>query len=198
MGAGLCYLFASLFPKKVDMLVGIDGFKPPVYEPTTIVRLLENRINNFMVADKRNRENTEPPSYSIDEMSEKLSKATRGSVTKELAPYLLRRNVKKSEKYVEKYYFTRDSRLKHIMDGSFHQNVSVELAKRIDMPYLLIKATKSPYFERKEYHDEIVNIVKEHNQKFSFHMIDGTHHLHLSEPEKVSEIISEFINKHKK
>jgi pimeloyl-ACP methyl ester carboxylesterase len=113
LGAILSFLFASIFPKNVDMLIGIEGLKPTINDPVNIANSLEKKINNFMLADKRNRESTEPPSYSIEEMAEKMEIATRKSVTKECAPYLLRRNIKKSEKLLNKYYFNRDSRLKY-------------------------------------------------------------------------------------
>jgi len=74
--------------------------------------------------------------------------------------------------------------------------VSKELAKRINIPYCFIKATNSPYYERKEYYDEIIEILKQ-SEQFESHLVDSTHHLHLTEPEKVAPIITAFIDKHK-
>lgn len=198
MGAILCFMFASIFPKNVDMVIGIEGLKPSIFEAAYISKMLEDRIKNFMLADKRNREKTEPPSYTLEEMAQKYEEATRKSVTKEFAPYLLRRNVQKSEKHLGKYFFTRDSRLKYSMGANFYQSVSVELAKRMDMPYMVIKADKAPYWEKKEYHEEVVNVLKKRNQNFEYHMVEGTHHLHLTDPEKISGLISDFIKKHRK
>ena len=108
----------------------------------------------------------------------------------------MKRNLSRSEKHPGKYYFTRDSRLKYGFGASFPHEVSLELAKRINMPYLFIKATNSPYYEKKAYHEEVVEILRQ-NPKFEYHMVEATHHLHLTEPEKVSGIISDFITKHK-
>jgi hypothetical protein len=84
------------------------------------------------------------------------------------------------------------------MGANFYQEVSVELAKRMDMPYMVIKADKAPYWEKKEYHEEVVNVLKENNKNFEYHLVEGTHHLHLTKPEKISGLMSEFIAKHRK
>jgi pimeloyl-ACP methyl ester carboxylesterase len=113
LGAILSFFLASIFPNNVDMLIGIEGLKPTVTE-TKFAGVLEKNIKGFMLADEQNRENTEPPLYTFEEMAEKMPKATRGSVTKECAPYLLIRNIKKSEKLLNKFYFNRDNRLKFL------------------------------------------------------------------------------------
>ena len=73
--------------------------------------------------------------------------------------------------------------------------MSVELAKKIKMPYLFIKATESPYYERKIYYDEIIDILKT-NPDFQLHYVEATHHLHLTHPELVAPIINAFLQKY--
>ena len=197
MGSVLSFMFASVFPSKVDLLIQIDALKPHIYNPAKLAATIQDRIENFMVADQRNQEKSEPPAYSYEEMVDRLNTGTFGSVTKEAAEYLLKRNIKRSEKYPGKFYFTRDSRLKYNYSPSFSQPVSVELAKKLNMPHVFIKALNSPYYERREYFDEIIEILKG-NKKFEFHMVESTHHLHLTEPEKVAPIITDFIKKHRR
>lgn len=197
LGSILGFIQSSVFPSKVDILIGIDALKPMVFDPVIASSILEDRVENFILADQRNQMKTEPPAYHLDEMIEKWCSATNGSVTKEVVSYLMKRNIQRSDKYPEKYYFTRDTRIKYSFGANFPQEVSVELAKRINMPYLFIKAKNSPYYEKKAYHEEVVKVLRE-NPKFEYHMVESTHHVHLTEPEKVSGIISEFIKKHKK
>lgn len=197
MGSVLSFVFSSVFPHKTDMVIGIDALKPSIHNPVLVAQFLGDRVENFMIADKRNQEKSEPPAYSLEEMVERIVEGTHGSVNRECAPYLLKRNIKHSKKYPGKFYFARDSRLKYSFGAEYSQEVSVELAKRIDFPYMFIKATQSPYYERKIYHDEVVNVLKK-NSKFEYHVIDSTHHLHLIEPEKISGIINDFIEKYRK
>lgn len=196
LGSILSFMFASVFPKKVDFMVGIDALKPSVFDPVKFAAMMEEKVENFMQADQRNQEKSEPPAYPIEEMVEKMYKGTRGSVTREAAPYLLKRNIRHSEKHPGKFYFTRDSRLKYNFGPTFSQEITMELAKRINMPYLFIKAKNSPYYERKEYHEQVVDVLRE-NANFEYHKVDATHHMHLTEPEKISGLISDFILKHK-
>lgn len=196
MGSVLSFMFASVFPTKVDLIIQIDALKPHIYDPIKSAAGIQDRVENFMKADQRNQEKSEPPSYTYEDMVERLVSGTRGSVTMETAGNLLKRNIRRSEKYPGKFYFTRDSRLKYNYSPSFSQPVSVELAKRLNMPHLFIKAINSPYYERKEYYTEVIDVLKQ-NKNFECHYVDSTHHLHLTEPEKVAPIISEFISKHK-
>ena len=131
---------------------------------------------------------------TFSKTSSQITEGTNGSVTKECCPFLLKRNIKKSEKHPQKYFFTRDSRLKNNFGPDPSQEISIELAKRVKMPYLFIKATDSPFYERKMYYDQIVDILKT-NPDFELHNVEATHHLHLTHPELVAPIITEFLNK---
>ncbi|CRK88376.1 CLUMA_CG002153, isoform A [Clunio marinus] len=196
MGSVLSFMFASVFPNKVDMLIQIDALKPHVPDPEKVALGLQDRVENFMIADLRNQDKSEPPSYTYEDMIERLFTGTRGSVTKESAQYLLKRNIKRSEKYPGKFYFTRDSRLKNSFSPNFSQPVSKELSKRLKMPHLFIKALHAPFWEKREYYDEVIDILQE-NENFECHTVDATHHLHLTHPETVAPLISNFIEKHR-
>lgn len=197
MSSILCFVFAAVFPEKVDMVIGIDALKPQVHRPEMVTDTLANRLENFMIADKRNQDKSEPPSYSLAEMVEKVYQGTFESVNRDCAPYLLKRNIKKSEKYPGRYYFARDNRLKYLMVSGINQEMVILLAKRITIPYIFLKAADSPYYERKIYHDEVVEIMRQ-NPNFEYHIIDAKHHLHLTDPEKMAGVVSEFIEKHRR
>lgn len=196
MGSLVSFIFSSIFPDKVDFNIGLDALKPHISDPAKLGPRLEKRIPQMLVADLRNREEAEPPCYTYEELVERLYKATNKSVTKETAPYLLNRNIKKSNMHPDKFYFTRDSRLKYSVGVGWGQDVNLELAKRMTMPYLFMKASQSSYYEDKKYFDEFVELVKTINPLFQLEFVDSTHHMHLTEPEKVAPIISKFLCKH--
>ncbi|XP_053691338.1 probable serine hydrolase [Sabethes cyaneus] len=196
MGSLVGMIFSSIFPDKIDFLVGIDALKPHIADPAKIGPRLEKKIPQMLVADIRNREKSEPPSYAFEELVERLHHGTNKSVSKEAAPYLLNRNIKKSTMHPDKYYFTRDSRLKYSVGVGWSQDVNLELAKRMTMPYMFIKALHSPYYEEKKYFEQYINVVKEVNPKFELEFVDSTHHLHLTEPEKVAPLVTKFLCKY--
>ncbi|XP_058453530.1 probable serine hydrolase [Malaya genurostris] len=196
MGSVLHYVFAAIFPDKVDLLISLDSIKPQVHPLEFVVSRLIDATEQFMVADLRNQEKSEPPSYTYEEMVQRLHDATLQSISRETCPFLLHRNIKPSSKYPEKYYFTRDSRLKHFSGFPFSQEVNVELAKRITSPFLFIKATRSSYFEDKKYYNEVVEVLKHNNPHFEIATVEGTHHVHLTNPERVAPIVTQFLQKH--
>ncbi|XP_052866019.1 probable serine hydrolase [Anopheles cruzii] len=196
MGSILCFIFAATFPGKVDFYVGIDALKPHIPDPEKFPSRLEKRLPQALLADVRNREKTEPPSYPYGELIERLHLATNKSVSREAAPFLLYRNTRKSSLHPDRYYFTRDSRLKYSLGVGWEQAINLEFAKRVTMPYLFIKAKHSPFYEERKYFDEFIEVVKANNPQFELEFVDSTHHLHLTEPEKISPIISKFLVKH--
>ncbi len=195
LGSILSFLFASVFPDRVNFVIGIDALKPMMYAPEKAPQMLEARVKDFMRADYRNQLDSEPPAYTLEEMAERWVTYTRGSVTPEVVHHLLLRNIKESKKEPGKYFFSRDSRMKYSYGTNFPQSVNVELAKRLNMPYLFIKALKAPYYEDKRYFHEIIEIMKK-NPDFELQFVDATHHLHLTHTEMVAPIISKFLEKH--
>ncbi|XP_037035055.1 serine hydrolase-like protein [Bradysia coprophila] len=194
MGAIIGFLFAAAYPEKCDMVVSFDTLKPFVTNFGYVTHFFNNSIEDLMVADIRNQEKSEPPSYKYEELIDRLTSATILSVTRETAPYLLKRAIKPSAKESDKYYFTRDSRLKSLHAVMLPHETNLFLAKRIKAPYCFIKATQSSFKENRKYFNETVDVMKE-NPQFELHGVDSAHHVHLTEPEKVSVIVSNFINK---
>ncbi|KAG5671938.1 hypothetical protein PVAND_002106 [Polypedilum vanderplanki] len=200
MSSTIAYIYAGIYPNQVDMVVSIDILKPPIYGKKEIENRLNFAYENFLIADGRNREKIEPPAYEYDELIEKLIIGSSKSVTKGTAPFLLERNILPSKKFPKKYYFSRDRRLQFAILVNIPQEYQVEIAKRLTMPFLFIKASSSHWTSSstKERDDEVLKIL---NQQPNFqHCIveSNSHHVHLVEPEKVAPLINEFLNKHKK
>lgn len=194
MGALLTFIFSVCFPQKVDMAIALDALKPHIHSTGAVIDSFEFRVKGFMLADERNRHGTDPPTYPYDELVEKLSEATYNSVTREAAPFLLDRGIRKSSLNPDRYYYTRDSRVKFLNYTTVSQEVCLEMASRIKCPYFFIKATNSPYYEDKKYFEETIAVL-EKNPDFLLQFVDGTHHVHLTEPTKISGMLTEFINK---
>ncbi|XP_030372624.1 probable serine hydrolase [Scaptodrosophila lebanonensis] len=188
------FVFSALFPDKVDMFIGLDVLKPPIRSPRHIVTGLSERLENALKVERRNRIGTEPPAYEWDQLVERLHLGTDKSVSMEACKFLLQRNAKPSTHEPHKYYFSRDSRLKNSLFYTLSIDVPLEMASRITCPHLFIKAKQAPYYERKEYYDATLAALRK-NSQFEYHEVDGTHHVHLNEPEKVASIINSFINK---
>uniref|UniRef100_A0A2M4ASQ2 Putative conserved plasma membrane protein n=1 Tax=Anopheles triannulatus TaxID=58253 RepID=A0A2M4ASQ2_9DIPT len=198
MGAIICFIFSALFPEKVDLLIGIDALKPLSYpQPRDrFPERMRKQVTKVIEADTRNREKSEPPSYTYEEMIDRLYAGTAASVTRETCPYLLQRNIKPSRKFPGKYYFDRDNRMKYNVIPGWADSINIELAKRITAPFLTIRALDSVNRGAKDGFDEMVAVLKESNPRYEVVYVKGTHHVQLTEPENCVPVLVAFLRKY--
>lgn len=197
MSGMFSYFYAGIHPDRCDLLIQLDSLKPLQSSHDALIRHYENLQDPFLVADCKNRKHHEPPSYSYDELAERWVKGTRNSVTRDVVPYLLNRGSQRSAHHPDKFYYTRDHRLKYFHFLHVPQDLALAIGRRIKAPHLTIKAGQAPYGERKLYVYEVVDALKESNPNFEWHIVDATHHLHLTHPALVKEHVSNFILKHR-
>jgi pimeloyl-ACP methyl ester carboxylesterase len=198
-GSIISFLYSTIFPNKVNMVIGIDALKSLVFDPDVEIIILEELAKNRIKADKEMNDESSGPAYTEHELYQKLNESleqiTGGGITKEAARCLLPRNTRESKNHPGKFEFTKDSRDRWSFVTFLQQGVSVQLAERLNMPYLFIKARHSPYYDGKENFDQVIESMKK-NPKFELEFVDGTHHVHLNDPEKVAPSISRFLEKH--
>lgn len=198
MGSIVGYIYSGIFPDNVDLLIGLDTLKPLVRHAAINVDFMSMRGIHLIIADQRNRDRTkEPPSYTYDELIERMVDGTRGSVTHNSARYLVERGTKRSSLHANKYYFSRDSRIKFINEAYFDQAICLQLGKRIQCPHLFIKSSDSDFSEKYRNITETINLLRKTNRNFEVKHVLGTHHVHLNDPDKVAPIISVFLRKYR-
>lgn len=189
LGAMVSYTFASTFPDRCDMVISVDLIKPDTLTKTFDLKFLLRDINHLYVADKRNQENNEPPSYTYDKLVQRRHSNKQFPMNVESIPFLLYRGAKQSKTDPNKYYFSCDGRLKEF-EIIIPVNIYDDIAKRIVSPFCFIKAGQS-LFPESEYTRIIENMKS--NPKFEFHRVDGGHHIHLDNPKAVGAVITKFF-----
>ncbi|XP_055914452.1 probable serine hydrolase [Eupeodes corollae] len=194
MSGIIAFLFAAIFPDKTEMIISIDALKPHQRSIEKTINTLASRLEESIKEDQRNRSKIEPPSYTYEELIERLFHGSIQSVQKNNCKYLLARNIQKSEKNPEKYFFSRDRRVRFYNYAAAPQDVTVAMAKRITAPHMFIKALSSSYFEDKQYYDEVLNVLLQ-KSNFEYVEAEGTHHLHLNNPADIIDPINRFIDK---
>ena len=105
MGSVLHYAYAAIFPTRVDLLISLDALKPQIFRPEGLVSMMAELTPELLRADLRNQERTEPPSYTYAETVDRLYEGAVNSITREACPFLLQRNLRKSAKFPDRYYF---------------------------------------------------------------------------------------------
>ncbi|XP_030746811.1 probable serine hydrolase [Sitophilus oryzae] len=195
LGSAVSFTYTMIYPDKVDFLVCIDGAKPLVPKVT------KNRLTRALDAFLKNSdlviENREPPSYTIEEMKRIIHQPNDGAVDIDVAHYLMERNIAPSKTQPGKYYFTRDPRLKAEAFTYITQEEILYTVRNMKCPIFVAKAKGSHYFEQKENFYEVLDVLKKNIADFEFNYIEGTHNVHLNNPEaELSSLIDTFISKH--
>lgn len=189
LGGGAAMLYAGAFPEKVKKIVMVDLIKPLSVDAADQPDKTARGILDFMEAELKI--GREPPSYEYTTLLDKMVMSYRFSLTEEAAEVLLKRG---SVKHADGLYsFNYDPLLKvgSIFGTSFDQQKA--FANRLQCELLLIKASNGPLYESRELYDEIISIYEKKAKKFILKKVEGTHHVHLNNPEIVAPIISEFI-----
>lgn len=189
MGAATSFMYAVTYPSDVDFLICLDYLKAQFVENVQDYR--RERFNLFMKIIKQME--MEPLNYTWEELAKRYQSAS-DSVDSDKVHYILKRNCMPSSSNPGKYVLTRDPRLKaHILYNIPHEEV-LGSAVNLTMPVLLIKGNHGNYFENKKYFYETVDVVRKSSKDFRFYKVEGTHHLHLNNPERIKGYISDFLN----
>nr|XP_014094468.1 probable serine hydrolase [Bactrocera oleae] len=194
----VAFTYTSLYPWTVDILIAIDILIPEKITPASVIKALRTNSERLLVEVERAEKMAmhEPPTYSFEQLKQVLYEGSQGSVELDNSEHLLTRNIQKSPKYPDKYYFARDARLKYYERFISWAPLHLEMAKRIkNVPYLLIKGSLSNMI--KEDSDIIIDLLRQNNPHFEYYEIEGTHHVHLNNPEACAAVINPFINMHR-
>lgn len=197
MGSIVAFVYAAIFPENVDLLIGLDTLKPIVRHPKINAQFMSLRGQGLLQCEERIRNaNSNPPAYTQAELIERAVEGSRRSVNKDTAQYLIARGTKPSRKDPNKYYFSRDIRVRYITDLYVDQELCFELGKRIQVPHLYIKTDDLEFSDKPKNIYEMIKFLKKNNARFEMHRVKGTHHVHLNHPERVAGIISNFLLKY--
>lgn len=193
MGSVVSFIYAALFPKNTNLVCGFDMLKilnseprsieENIYQMKKLVGFSEDLIQN-------------PPEYTYDVLPERIREGLRNSVDLNKAKYLMTRGVKASPTNPNKFYFTRDIRIKYMLHLFAHQSVSLAYIKRITAPYLFFRGEDRFFSDSEANINEAVDMFRKHNERFEMIKLKGTHHFHLNQPEQIAGPISDFLKKY--
>ncbi|XP_053955960.1 probable serine hydrolase [Anastrepha ludens] len=201
MGGSVAFYFTALYPTKVDLLIQIDVVKRDSFGPVLNLDYRRSAMNKALLDNERLMDAAilqEPPSYAFAECERLLHKGSGNSVNLENCKYILERNLSKSRKYPEKYYFSRDTRVKYILDFEAEKAFFQAMAMRIcaiKIPHLVIKAGASTNIGPES--TELIAIMNENNPHFETHVVpNGTHHVHLNDAPLIAKLIAPFLKRY--
>ncbi|XP_008548815.1 probable serine hydrolase isoform X4 [Microplitis demolitor] len=190
LGGAIGFLYAASYPDEVDLLISLDIASPTVKTISKCVTLTKDNVDKYLKYEQHT--NDSAPVYDYAEMVDIVMDAYAGSITRESAQVLMRRGTQPAA-IPGKHVFSRDPRLKVSLLGMLSMDLTSEYARQIKCRYLNIRAKPGLKFDHPEHYQEILDIIKNNAEKFEYHEVEGSHHVHLNEPEKVAPIIKNFL-----
>lgn len=194
MGAIISLVYASLFPQNVNLVCALDTLKIIDFEPKLVAQIYISRMKKLITLNDALMQ--QPPAYTYDELPERVRVGSRMSIDLDKTRYLIERGTQRSSADPNKFYFTRDIRVKFMQNMFVDQIAGLEYIKRIKTPYLFLRGDDRDFSESEEHINEAVEVFKRHNKLFEMMKVSGTHHFHLNHPEMIAGRVSEFLKKY--
>lgn len=111
MGAQISQLYASMYPDRCDLLICFDAILKPYAQLTEkIADHIRKLGSDFLLLDQLNQFGKEPPTYEKSEIISRWIKQT--NMTPQAVEHLMERGVCHSKNDSNRFYFSRDIRLK--------------------------------------------------------------------------------------
>lgn len=192
LGAQISFSYASLYPNETNYVISIDHLKPP----STIIKVynkkLSKGIEKFLMIEKMENK---PLIYKKEELIKKWIKSSYNSLNASACEILMTRGV--TEMPDGTVYLNRDPRLRilPVYTNWSHEQLK-EITRYIKCPYLVIQSDIKMHMEDLKYYYEILDILRKSSSDCQYHLVPGTHHIHLTDTQAVAKVIDPFLEKY--
>lgn len=192
LGGALAFLYAASFPDDVEKFISIDMAGPTVRDHAVLAHKTGECIDKFLTYETLPE--SKMPCYGYDEMIKLVLDAYEGSVDLESVKILMKRGMAPSP-CGKGYHFSRDLRLKVSMMGMFSEVQVLIYASQIRCEVLNIRGKPGKSFGDPNVYPKVIEVMRENAKRVIFEEVDGTHHLHLVNPESIYQIVTDFLEK---
>lgn len=195
LGGALSFMYASCFSTEDDVskFISIDIAGPTVRDTKLLAKQTGDCIDKMLMYETLPI--TKMPCYEYDEMIDLVVHAYAGSVDKDSVKILMKRGMAPAPAYLNKngFHFARDLRLKVSLSGSFTEEQVLTYAKQIRCEMLNIRGIPGMAFGDPNVYPKVIEAVRENAKRVVYKEVEGTHHLHLVTPERISQIVTDFL-----
>lgn len=182
--------YAGTFPEKVIKLICLDVVRVIPTKAETLHLRLRKAVGKALKFENAIFNGPEKP-VSYETAVERNVVGTFGSLDENACHILFKRGLKKLD---DGYVLSRDRRLLTAPLSFIAKEHQLVLAHKVTADVLIIKCSEGPYFEDPEDYDEHIEALKTKSRYVRYIHVEGKHHVHLTNPERVAPIISEFLS----
>lgn len=194
LGGALSFMYAACFPDEVSKFISFDIAGPTVRDHIKLASQTGDCIDKML--NYETLPESKVPCYTYEEMIDLVLDAYQGSVDLESVKILMQRGMAPAPEHLHKngYHFSRDLRLKISMMGMFSEEQVLIYASQIRCEVLNIRACPGMCFGDPTVYPKVIDKIREGAKRVVYEEVEGTHHVHLVNPERVSEIVTEFLH----
>ncbi|KAF9805324.1 hypothetical protein SFRURICE_007567 [Spodoptera frugiperda] len=192
LGGALSFMYAASFPDDVEKIICVDIASPAVREPSTMVKGTGQGIDK--VLEYENLPMEKVPCYEYEEMIDIVCEAYKGSISRENCKVLMKRGMMPTPAHLKKkgYFFRRDPKLKVSGLAMMSIETALEYASKVKCKVLNIRALPGQRWEKLDYYLSVVEKMKS-TADVRYVEVEGTHHIHLEDPDKIAHIVEDFL-----
>lgn len=185
-------MYAASFPDDVAQFISIDLAGPTVRDHRKNAKMTGSCIDKMLSYETLPI--SKQPCYTYNEMIDLVLDAYAGGIDRRGAEVLMRRGMTPIVHPTNGpgYHFSRDLRLKVSLMGMFAREQVISFAEQITCHTLNIRAVPGMKFENADIYPLVIDTMRQ-QAVVDYHEVAGTHHLHLTTPERISEIINTFL-----
>ncbi|KAG9510011.1 Serine hydrolase-like protein [Fragariocoptes setiger] len=197
LGSHLTFMYACIYPECVLNVVSIDLTQPIIQSVKGWNIRSASSIREYLRFESQTEDDPEKndkiPVYSELEALKRIMEAHASSLTEKSARVLMKRGVKKRR---WGYTFTRDIRHKiPTMDPWPSEELTYQYMENVFRANLfVIRAKHGPYQVSEKSRLKFYDLYQKQCKVFRDVVLDGTHHLHMNDPEPVAKEIQNFFN----
>ncbi|XP_044252384.1 probable serine hydrolase [Tribolium madens] len=190
LGGGIAFLYAGTYPDQVDKYISFDIASPSVRDPAKLVASIPECVDKFLKYETLTPE--QMPCYKYKDMIDIVEEAYKGGVSRRSCEVMMRRGMRPAEHKEGHFVFNRDPRLKVAALAFMTPDQVLQFAARTTCRVLNIRGNPGMKFDFPEFYDRVLDAIDKQG-KVERHVVEGSHHLHLNNPERVVDIVDQFL-----
>ncbi|XP_065332861.1 probable serine hydrolase isoform X2 [Cloeon dipterum] len=193
LGSSIGYAYAGLYPEAVHKYVSIEcGRARILSHPKDLADDWGETIDSLLNVEKKLIQQ-QPPEFTYSELVERQQKGAFMSPSIKSTNILLKRGSRLSTTNPEKFVFTYDPRIRLDSFKRFTPDMLMAIGKQIKCHVLNIHADPGMQVKLEKEYEESVEILKESTSRLECEVVQGSHHVHLNNPERVAPLINNFM-----
>ncbi|XP_076634599.1 putative serine hydrolase [Colletes latitarsis] len=186
------FYYSSYFPNEVEYIILLDGVFTIGVSRSEYHTNFSKNLSKLLELETFVNEKK----YTKKEAMDKWISSIKNSLDEDTCKILMTRGVTEVEHGM--YVFNRDPRLKFLPEFSQYTNEHINAyAKFITCPCLFITAKHSHISDKVNILYNF-NTMRKTNENVYWHEVPGTHHIHMRDPETISNIVNSFLEKYDK